>query len=79
MTSNGLNTPSVNYVEIYFYTGLALTKIIHQIETGKWKLDTVNKQWIIYADDGTTPLYTFDLKDDTGNASVQNIFERVPT
>jgi hypothetical protein len=32
----------------------------------------------IYADDGTTPLYQYDLKDESGLPSSENIFQRLP-
>ena len=32
---------------------------------------------IFYDDNGTTPLYTFDMKDDAGLPTMANIFERI--
>jgi hypothetical protein len=37
-----------------------------------------NNQGILYADDGVTPLYTWDLKDILGNPTSVQPFERVP-
>lgn len=51
--------------------------IIRQIETGRWKI--IDNQMIFYGEDGTTPLLVFDLKDNLGNASMVNVFERVPS
>ena len=42
------------------------------------KIDTANAQLIIYDNDGTTPLTTFNLKDFNGMPSVQEVCERVP-
>lgn len=55
-----------------------LTKIttIHKIETGRWRI--TNNQFIIYDEDGTTPLLTFNLKDQLGNLTMENPFERTP-
>jgi hypothetical protein len=49
---------------------------IKKIETGRWKI--TNNQMIFYDDNGVTPLYTYDLKDDVGNPTMTNPFERVP-
>jgi len=55
-----------------------LTKIttIHKIETGRWRI--TNNQFIIYDEDGTTPLLTFNLKDQLGDLTMENPFERTP-
>lgn len=50
--------------------------IIKAIETGRWRM--VSNQIIFYDSDGTTPLYTFDLKDGDGNPTMENPLERVP-
>lgn len=42
------------------------------------KIDTNTDELIIYDDDGTTPAFSFDLKDKNGNASSTLVFERVP-
>ena len=49
--------------------------IIRQIETGRWKI--VDNQMIFYKEDETSPLLVFDLKDNTGNPSMTNVFERI--
>ena len=41
-------------------------------------IDPANFTLTIYEDDGTTPLTTFDLQDDSGVASVLSIFRRIP-
>lgn len=51
--------------------------IIKQIECGRWKI--INNQMIFYAEDGITPLTTFNLKDNTGSPSMTNVFERTPS
>jgi hypothetical protein len=49
---------------------------IKKIETGRWKI--TSNQFIVYDTNGTTPLYTFDLKDSTGAATEDNPKERIP-
>ncbi len=49
--------------------------IIKKIETGRWKI--VNNQMIFYDDDGTTPLYTFNLKNADGDPTEDYPRERV--
>lgn len=60
---------------------LTITKMavlnLQKIQTGRWKLQ--NNQLVIYDSDGVTPLLNFDLKDENGEATMQNVFERVPS
>ena len=51
---------------------------IKQINTGRWKIDRVTSVLTIYDTNGTTPLFQFDLKDDTGAANPDTVYERVP-
>lgn len=51
---------------------------IKKIEEGRWKIDTSLNQLIIYDDDDTTPLLTFDLKDANGSATSTSPYERTP-
>lgn len=60
----------------------ALTSLVNTLlkyERNRTKIDTVNKQMIIYDDDCTTVLHVFDLKDSNGNPSVSEVCERRPT
>ncbi len=47
---------------------------ILKIEKGSWKI--TGNQMIFYDTDGTTPLYTFDLKDKSEIATETNVYER---
>lgn len=47
-------------------------------QRNRTRIDTTNAQLVIYDDDGTTPLTTFDLKDFNGMPSVQEVCERIP-
>ncbi len=49
---------------------------IFKIEKNKWKIE--RNQMIFYDDDGTTPLYTFNLKDARGSPSSKDVYEREP-
>lgn len=53
---------------------------VFAIESGRWEHDKDAGKLILYAEDGTTPLFTFNLLDDLGaaNTSGEDIFERVP-
>ena len=53
---------------------------IFKISKNRWKWDDTNHQWIIYDDDESTPLYTFDLKDINGDAVTGSTaaYERTP-
>jgi len=50
--------------------------VIKQVLTGKWEI--TGNQLIMYDDDGTTPLYTFDLANAAGAAASTRIFKRTP-
>ena len=47
---------------------------ILQIEKGNWAI--VGTQMIFYDSDGTTPIYTFDLKDKKNVATDTNVYKR---
>ena len=51
---------------------------VKQINTGRWKIDTITNTMTFYDTDGTTSLYIFDLKDSSGFPSTSNVFERTP-
>jgi hypothetical protein len=42
------------------------------------RLRVTGNQAILYADNGTTPLLTWNLKDDTGSPTTNKVYERVP-
>lgn len=50
-----------------------------RILEGRWKIDPVANTLTAYAQDGTTPLQVWNLKDASGAATSANPFERVPT
>jgi hypothetical protein len=49
-------------------------EIVKKIEENNWELK--NNQWIVYNDDGVTPLITFNCYDAVGNLTMENIFKR---
>lgn len=50
--------------------------LARQAGINRLKVDTTAKTQILYADDGTTPLKTWHLTDETGAATATRIFER---
>ena len=52
-------------------------KMARYIHTGRWKIDSTNKQMIFYQDDNTTVIARYNLFDKTGTASVESVFDRV--
>jgi len=54
------------------------TKItfIHNIEGGRWKIDTSTNKMIFYEDDNVTEVATFTLKDADGVAGYDDPYER---
>jgi hypothetical protein len=57
-------------------TILSTLETLEAVAIGRWRV--IGDQLILYELDGTTPLVTFDLFDDSGNPSMTRIFERVP-
>ncbi len=49
---------------------------VRKIATNRWEI--VSTQWIEYDDDGTTALRTYNLFDESGNPSKNNVFDRKP-
>ena len=52
-------------------------KMARYIHTGRWIVDENRNQMIFFEDDNVTEIARYDLKDRSGNASVNEIFERV--
>jgi len=56
---------------------LDAVEFMRQIDGGRWRI--VDDQMVFYADDGVTPLQTFNLFDQDGQPTMTEPFERVPT
>ncbi len=56
-----------------------VVQTLQSLALNRTKIDPVAKTFTVYAANGTTPLYVFDLKDAQGAPSVTSIAERVPT
>jgi hypothetical protein len=52
-------------------------RVIIQCLRGHVKIDTINNTLVVYAEDGTTPLFTSNLKDSMGNAASVLATERM--
>ncbi|MFA5238283.1 MAG: hypothetical protein WC476_01070 [Phycisphaerae bacterium] len=52
--------------------------IIKKIETGRWRINSVDNTMTFYDEDGETELFKFNLKDASGAASATEVFERIP-
>tara|TARA_R110001592_G_scaffold17829_9_gene74630 strand:+ start:4300 stop:4737 length:438 start_codon:yes stop_codon:yes gene_type:complete len=52
-------------------------KMARYIHTGDWVIDEEEKQMIFYADDGTTEIARYDLKDRNSDASIAEVFKRI--
>jgi hypothetical protein len=52
---------------------------IRKVQTNAYKIDKTLNQMMVYDDDDTTPILTFDLKDDEGNSDSETVYERTPT
>ena len=49
---------------------------VKEIEGGRWKIDTIEKQMIFYNEAGTVEVAKFQLYDETHNPSHTNVIER---
>lgn len=52
--------------------------ILKALGTGRWKVNTGTDRLELYAEDGVTVLYEFDLKDAAGLPNSTTVYERVP-
>jgi len=52
--------------------------ILKALGTGRWKVNTTTDRLELYAADGITVLYQFDLKDAGGLPNSTTVYERVP-
>lgn len=52
-------------------------KLTRYTQTGRWEVDSTNKQMVFYQDDNTTVIARYNLFDSTGTASVTEVFDRV--
>ena len=55
-------------------TDQKMSRLIH---TGRWKIDKSSKQMIFFGEDNETTLARYNLFDRNGNASIDEVFERV--
>ena len=82
-----INTGSGNPQRVFGYMrpedwNADLITTLVNIETGKWEIKTSGpdaNKLIIYAQDGVTPLYKFQLFDSSGTPTSTNPFKRVPS
>ncbi len=51
-----------------------MARLIH---TGKWKIDADEKQMVFYQEDNKSIIARYNLFDRNGNASIDEVFERV--
>jgi hypothetical protein len=49
-------------------------QLIRDVTAGRWKI--INNQMIFYGEDNATEVLRFDLLDESGNPSVESVFER---
>jgi hypothetical protein len=54
------------------------TLLARKFITNRYLIDETAFTWTLFDDDAVTPLLVFDLKDQLGNPSVNEPFERVP-
>ena len=64
-----------NTVEGKFTIG-GVIDLVMKYSKNATKIDPIAKQFIIYDDDGITPIRVFNLKDRDGNLSISETFER---
>jgi len=66
-------TEEVTVHDLALQVDLAL---VRQVETGRWRI--LGDQMIFFGADDVTPILTFDLKDQAGLPTMENVFERSP-
>ena len=71
----GAGLPNANRYVISTNETAGIGNLI-KVEKNRWKLE--DNKLKIYDDDETTVLYQFNLKNQLGNPSMKDVFERVP-
>lgn len=71
-------TADVERISVDIHNMHAVVLNVQRYDTNRTKIDKAAFTLTVYADDGTTPITIYDLKDSAGVASVTEIFERVP-
>ena len=51
-------------------------KMARYIHTGRWEVEAATKQMVFYQDDNTTEIARYQLLDRSGNASIEELFQR---
>jgi len=74
--ADGSNTLSSYDRYVYSSNETAGVGKILKIEKGKWEI--TDSQMIFYDHDGTTVLYTFNLKNKHGSATEKDVYSRTP-
>lgn len=80
--ADALAADAVGEIQAGLATNATLLEVSAKVDSleaaalGRWEV--TGNQLILYEMDGTTPLATFNLFDDTGTPSMTRIFERVP-
>lgn len=69
------DTASIVVSEVTIVT---LLNLLLKYQRNRTKIDLVNSQLVIYDDDCTTPLTTFNLLDFSGMPNVQEVCEKIP-
>jgi hypothetical protein len=74
--TNGVTCMVTEDVAVHDLALQADLALVRQVETGRWRI--IGDQMIFYGPDEVTPILTFDLKDQAGLPTMENVFERVP-
>ena len=69
------NNPRVDYVAQKVDQMSTTIGQLYDIQYGRWKI--INNQMIFYKDDNSTEVARFDLYDDSGNATMDAVFDRI--
>ena len=53
------------------------SRLTRHFTVGQWEIDETTKEMIFYQDDNVTEMGRFDLKDASGDPSVDQVFKRI--
>lgn len=57
---------------------LVLLDLVRKYDSNRTRIDPIAQTLTVYDDDGVTPLTIFELKDEDGNLSITEVYERDP-
>jgi len=77
-SDQSISSEQIDSIESQIQIIASQVSFIGKMEGGRWKINRSTNQIIFYDEDGLTPIKTFNLKDENGQPSATDTWERDP-